>query len=333
MAGLLLLILTPPLQADVQADIAIRNARIWTGDVKLPWATSLAVRGDTIVFVGSNEDVKKHVGADTEVIESPSGLVVPGFIDSHLHMLSSGFELSSVQLRDARTPEEFSARIKEFAGEKPVGTWITGGTWDHQNWGGELPHRSWIDEGTKNTPVMVMRLDGHMVLANSLALKIAGVSADTPEVEGGEIVRDQTGNPTGVLKDNAMNLVMDVIPPPSPEEEDLALRHAMTYLASNGVTTAHDMGYDWKSIPIYRRALASKTMLTRIHANVPLSSWALLKTEIETSGKGDQWLRLGGVKGFMDGSLGSHTAAFFEPFEDTPESNTRNTCADLKSIE
>ncbi len=316
--ALLISLLPAALSAEPKADLAIRNARIWTGDAALPWATALAVQGDSIVFVGTTEGVEAHIGTTTEVIDSPPGLVVPGFIDSHVHLLASGFELSSVQLRDASTPKEFAQRIAAFAAAIPEGTWITGGTWDHQNWGGQLPHRSWIDEATTATPVMVVRLDGHMVLANSLALSLAGIDADTPPVEGGEIVRDKDGRPTGVLKDKAMNLVMDIIPPPSPVQEDEALRHAMEYLAANGVTTVHDMGYDWNSVPVYRRAKARNELSVRLHANVPLSSWPELKAEIDGSGKGDNWLRLGGLKGFMDGSLGSHTAAFFEPFEDTP---------------
>lgn len=318
-AASLISLLAAALSAEPQADLAIRNARIWTGDPALPWATALAVQGDSIVFVGTNDGVAEHIGATTEVIDSPPGMVVPGFIDSHVHMLASGFELSSVQLRDAKTPKEFAQRIAAFAATVPEGTWITGGTWDHQNWGGELPHRSWIDEATPATPVMVVRLDGHMVLANSLALRLAGIDADTPAVEGGEIVRDKTGKPTGVLKDNAMNLVMDIIPPPSSLQEDNALRRAMEYLAANGVTTVHDMGYDWNSVPVYRRAHARNQLSVRLHANVPLASWADLEKEIKNTGKGDNWLRLGGLKGFMDGSLGSHTAAFFEPFEDTPD--------------
>jgi len=301
------------------ADIVIVSARIWTGDPDQPRATALAIRGEQIIAVGDNELVDNLIGPDTELIDSPAGLVVPGFIDSHVHMMSSGFELSSVQLRDAKTATEFAGRIADFANSMQPGDWLLGGTWDHQNWGGKLPHRDWIDTLTPDTPVFVSRLDGHMALANSLALKLAGIDKDTADVEGGEITRDEDGNPTGLLKDNAMNAVFEVIPAPSEKQQDQALQQAMDYLAAKGVTTVHDMGTDFGSLAIYRRAHINDALRTRIYSVVPIESWQQLADEVAVSGRGDQWLRIGGLKGFMDGSLGSHTAAFFEPFTDTPD--------------
>ena len=301
------------------ADIVIRSAKIWTGDTDQPMATAMAIRGEQIIAVGNNELVKGLIGPYTELITSPPGLVVPGFIDSHVHMMSSGFELSSVQLRDAGTVTEFASRIGNFSKSIQPGDWLLGGTWDHQNWGGELPHRDWIDALTPDTPVFVTRLDGHMALANSLALELAGIDQDTPDVEGGEIVRDADGKPTGLLKDNAMNAVFKVIPSPSAEQQDQALQKAMNYLAEKGVTTVHDMGVGFGSLTIYRRAYANDALYTRIYAVVPIESWQQLADEVATNGRGDHWLRIGGLKGFMDGSLGSHTAAFFEPFTDTPD--------------
>jgi predicted amidohydrolase YtcJ len=157
-----------------------------------------------------------------------------------------------------------------------------------------------------------------MVLANSLALKLAGVDENTIDVAGGEIVRDADGKPTGLLKDNAMALVAAVIPAPSTAQQDRALEQAMDYLAERGVTTVHDMAYDFTSMPVYRRAHASERLRTRIYANVPLARWQELEAMVKEQGRGDDWLRIGGLKGFMDGSLGSHTAAFFEDFSDTP---------------
>ena len=302
----------------VHADLAILGATIWTGEESAPDASALAVRGNRIVAVGSDADIRDLIGENTEVIQSPPGLVVPGFIDSHVHLLPSGFELSSVQLRDAATPEEFSRRIGEFAKTLEPGEWITGGTWDHQNWGGELPRREWIDSVTPDNPVMVVRLDGHMVLANSVALQLAGVDASTVDVAGGEIVRDREGNPTGVLKDNAMALVESAIPRPSAAQQDAALDAAMDYLARQGVTTVHDMSYDWEGLATYRRAHEAGRLNTRIYANVPIADWQRLANEVDAVGRGDEWLRIGGVKGFMDGSLGSHTAVFFDDYTDTP---------------
>jgi predicted amidohydrolase YtcJ len=196
---------------------------------------------------------------------------------------------------------------------------VLGGTWDHQNWGGELPHRDWIDAVTQRHPVLVTRLDGHMALANSRALALAGIDHSTPEVDGGEIVRDANGDPTGILKDNAMALVQSVVPAPSKAEEDAALAAAMAYLAARGVTTVHDMSYDWAGLAAYRRARATGALSVRIHANVPIADWERLAAEVRAEGRGDAWLRIGGVKGFMDGSLGSHTAAMFEPYADSPD--------------
>jgi len=301
------------------ADLVIRNARIWTGVPESPWASALAIRGDRVVAVGEAAAVDPLIGDRTEIIDSPAGLVLPGFIDSHVHLLSSGFELSSIQLRGAQTPEEFARRIGEFAGNIGPGEWIEGGSWDHQNWGGELPRRDWIDALTPDRPVFVSRLDGHMALANSKALALAGIDRDTPDVEGGEIVRDASGEPTGILKDNAMERVQQVLPEPSVAQQDQALEKAMDYLLAQGVTTVHTMGYDWSEQEVFRRAHGQGRLRTRIYSVVPIADWQRLAAEVEASGRGDDWLRIGGLKGFMDGSLGSHTAAFFEPFSDAPD--------------
>lgn len=307
------------LAAKDPADLVILDAKIWTGVENGPDISALAIRGEHIIATGARDDITPFIGPTTELIESPQGLIVPGFIDTHVHMMPSGFELSAVQLRDARTPLEFGRRITRFAQSTPPGTWILGGTWDHQNWGGELPRKEWIDAQTPNHPVMVVRLDGHMVLANSKALALAGVDANTADVAGGEIVRDADGNPTGVLKDNAMDLVAKAIPRPAAEQEDAALLAAMNYLASRGVTTVHDMSDDWAGLAAYRRAHSKQALITRIYASVPIADHARMAAQLKENGHGDQWLRIGGVKGFMDGSLGSHTAAMFDPFSDTTD--------------
>lgn len=244
-------------------------------------------------------------------------MVAPGFIDSHVHFIDGGFRLSSVQLRDAKTPEEFTRRIKEFAATVPAGAWITGGDWDHEQWGGRLPERSWIDSVTPDHPVWVNRLDGHMALANSAALRAAGVSAATKDVTGGAIVRGPGNEPTGILKDNAQDLVWRAVPDPPPALQDRALDTAMTYVAAQGVTAVHHMG-SWSDLAIFERARTAGRLRTRIYASVPLDSWQRLRDTIAARGTGDDWLRIGGLKGFVDGSLGSHTAAMLEPFTDAP---------------
>ena len=296
--------------------LAIVNARIWTGDPARPWESGIAVAADRIAAVGSSAAIRKMAGPDTRVIDAAGSMVVPGFIDSHIHFVSSGLNLSSVQLRDASTRAEFIRRIADFARTRPAGSWITGGDWDHTLWGGELPKRDWIDSVTAAHPVWINRLDGHMSLANSAALRAAGVTRETKDVSGGEIVRD-AGEPTGILKDNAMGLVDRVQPDPTIEQQDQALDTAMAYVAARGVTSIHNMG-SWWELGIFERARRAGRLRTRIYAAVPLASWERLRDTVAARGRGDDWLRIGGLKGFVDGSLGSHTAAFLEPFTDAP---------------
>lgn len=177
----------------IGSTLVITNAVVWTGDPDKPWAEAVAVDGDRITSVGSVDDVSVTIGTHTRVVDANGGMLVPGFIDTHVHFLDGGTVLSSVQLRDAGTPEEFTRRIGEFAEGIEPGEWILGGTWDHQLWGGELPRRDWIDDVTPNNPVWIQRLDGHMALANSLALAAGGVDADTPDVAGGVIERYDDG--------------------------------------------------------------------------------------------------------------------------------------------
>jgi len=296
--------------------LAVVNARVWTGDSLRPWAEALAVRGDRLASVGSSAAIRKMAG-DARVIDAGGQMVVPGFIDSHVHFVTGGFRLSSVQLRDAKTPAEFIARIKAFAATVPAGAWITGGDWDHEQWGGELPRRDWIDSVTPNNPVWVNRLDGHMALANSAALRAAKITRDSRDVAGGTIVRDARGEPTGVLKDNAMDAVNATAPDPPPELEDRALDAAMSYVAQQGVTAVHNMG-TWRDLAIFDRAHRANRLATRIYAAVPLATWEQLRDTVASRGRGDAWLRIGALKGFVDGSLGSHTAAMLEPFTDAP---------------
>jgi len=300
------------------ATLVVTDARVWTGDPDSPWAEAVASNGETIVAVGSKADIEPYIGPDTEVISVPGSMLVPGMIDTHVHFVTGGSGLAAVQLRDAATPEEFVERIGAFAETLEPGEWILNGNWDHENWGGELPRRDWIDAVTPDNPVWINRLDGHMALANSLALDKAGVDADSPDVAGGEIVRDESGAPTGVLKDNAMGLVESAVPDPGEAQLDREVAAAMEYVASNGVTSVHDMA-GWNSLAAYRRARASGELITRIYSVMPLADWQRLRDEVAANGRGDEWLRIGGLKGFMDGSLGSHTAAFFEPFTDAPD--------------
>lgn len=290
--------------------------KIWTANEKQPWADGLAIIGDSIVAVGSRIEIEKWIGDSTIKTETTDDqLIVPGFIDCHTHFIDGGFALSSVQLRDARTKEEFIQRIAAFSKTLPKGTWITSGDWDHENWGAELPTRDWIDSVTKDNPVWINRLDGHMCLANTAALLAANVSDKVKDVAGGTIIRDKKGRLTGIFKDNAMTMIYTKVPSPSPEQEDIALETAMKYVAERGVTSAHNMS-DY--MEVFERAHNKGALKTRIYAGMMLQDWKVLNEKVKQHGRGDNWLRIGTLKEFVDGSLGSHTAAFFKPFTDTP---------------
>ena len=317
----ILLIPMSPILAQTP-DVIYTNARIWTGAADEPWAEALAVDDGRLLDVGPAARVEALRATGTRTVDLDGRFVVPGFIDNHTHFLSGGFQLASVDLRDADTPAEFARRLGDFAASLPEGRWILGGDWDHERWGGDLPQRGWIDSLTAAHPVFVSRLDGHMALANSRALALAGVTADTPDPEGGAIVRDaDTGKPTGVLKDAAMALVNRVVPDPSEEELDDALERAMTHALSLGVTQVHDVGSlgGWTDLDTYRRAQAQGRLRLRLYAFVPLHTWQRLDAYVRQHGLGDDWLRWGGLKGFVDGSLGSTTAWFYDPYTDAPE--------------
>ncbi len=300
-------------------ELIIVNANVHTMDPGQPAAHAIAILGNRIVAVGTDQEIKKLAGAGTRVIDARGQLLLPGFNDSHVHFLGGGFQLSSVDLRDADTPEEFAERIRLFAEKLPAGRWITGGDWDHERWAdAKLPTRELIDRFTPNTPVFVSRLDGHMALANSLALKLAGVTRQTPDPDGGLIVRDpKTGEPTGVLKDAAMGFVWKVVPESSFVEKLAAARAATEHAAKLGVTSVQDMSAG-NDVGVYQTLLDHGELKTRIYAVSPLPAWERLARTGVRAHFGSSTLRIGGLKGFSDGSLGSTTAFFYEPYKDAP---------------
>ena len=299
------------------ATLGIINARIWTGNPDQPWAEAIAIKGENILLVGTTSEVQKLMNDSSQIIDASGKMISPGFNDSHVHFIDGGFGLSSVQLRDAKTKEDFIKRIGDFAKTIPAGNWILAGDWDHINWGGELPKASWIDSITPNHPVFVQRLDGHMGLANSVAMKLSKISPSTKDVEGGFITRASNGSPDGIFKDNAMGMIYKNVSEPSDELKDRALKAAMDYVAERGVTSVQNMG-TWSDLEVFKRAHTKHELKTRIYAAVPLNSWKKLVEEIGKNGRGDDFLKIGGLKGFVDGSLGSHTAAFEQSFSDTP---------------
>jgi predicted amidohydrolase YtcJ len=310
-----------------EADLALLNGKVWTVDPARPRAEAVACRDGRIVAVGTTAEVKAWVGPRTRVVDLKGKLLVPGFNDAHVHFYTGGRNLASVQLRDAPSQEEFRERIRAFAAKLPAGRWITGGDWDHENWTpAALPTRQLIDDASAGHPIFVSRLDGHMGLANTAALKLAGITRATPDPPGGAIVRDAAGEPTGVLKDAAMGPVGRVIPAPSAAEIDEAVRAALRYAAANGVTSVQDMSASPDVLRSYQRLLAAGELTVRVYGAQPLASWRRLADVGLAASFGGDILKIGNLKGFADGSLGSTTALLFEPYLDAP--STRGLAAD-----
>lgn len=318
---LLLLIFTVQTFAqNLTADLVITNANVRTMDKSQPTAQSIAVLGNKIIKIGTDAETKSLIGKNTQVIDAKGKLVLPGFNDSHVHFLDGGAGLSSVDLRDAKTPQEFVKRIADFAKTLPKGRWILNGNWDHENWTpNDLPTKEMIDAVTPDNPVFINRLDGHMALANSLALQLAKVNKNTKEVEGGVIVRDTNGNPTGVLKDEAMNYIYAVIPEMPFEQKLEAMQAATDYAASLGVTSVQDMSAG-TDVGVYQEMIRQEKLKTRVYAISTLNDWQRWQKAGVTYAFGSEMLRVGGLKGFADGSLGSTTAWFFKPYLDDPKS-------------
>jgi predicted amidohydrolase YtcJ len=312
--------------ASLAPDLVIVNASVHTMDEAQARAEAVAVSGNRIVAVGSTEEIRALAGPKTQVVNAGGKNVFPGFNDAHVHFLSGGYSLSSVDLRDAKSLEEMARRLGEYAKKIPKGRWILGGDWDHEKWpGAPLPTKEIIDAATPDNPVFVNRLDGHMALANSLALKLAGVGKDTKEPAGGVVVRDKNGEPTGVLKDAAESLVERAIPAKSFEENHAAGRAATEHAAQMGVTSLTDMSAG-DDVGVYQYMLEHGELKTRIYAIRSIVSWEVLEKTGVRAAFGSDMLRIGGLKGFSDGSLGSTTAFFFEPYNDSP--NTRGLLFD-----
>jgi predicted amidohydrolase YtcJ len=304
------------------ADLVLLNGKIWTVNRTQSEVEAMACLGNRIIGVGSSQEIRKWIGPKTRVIDLQGKRAVPGFNDAHVHLFSGGAGISSVQLRDARTPEEFRNRIRDYAAKLPKGRWILNGNWDHENWSpARLPTRQLIDDVTPDNPVFINRLDGHMALANSLALKLAGVTRETADPPGGNIVRGSDGEPAGVLKDAAMNFVSRVIPNPGDDEIADAIRAAMRYAAENGVTSVQDMSASPDILAAYQKLLNNDELTVRVYGHQPLPEWERLSRAGVRAGFGSERLKIGGLKGFADGSLGSTTALFFEPYLDDPKTS------------
>ncbi|HEX9614309.1 MAG TPA: amidohydrolase, partial [Bacteroidota bacterium] len=324
----LIALLIPALAAFAQTpDLVITNGKIWTLETSRPLVEAVAVHGDRILAAGSRNEIDALKGTETRVIDLKGRLMLPGFIDNHTHFSAGGFQLQNVDLRYAKSEAEFAALIKKRAEEFPK-KWVTGGDWDHDNWSdGNLPTKELIDPFTPRTPVFVNRYDGHMALANSYALKLAGVTKDTPDPPGGSIVRDpRTGEPTGVLKDDAMSFVYNVMPWSSQEELIEAVRLALAEARKFGITSIQDMS-SASDLKAYQALRRSGELTARFYSRLPIGQWEHLAKAGAQVPFGDAWIKIGSLKAFADGSLGSSTALFFEPF--TSDSTTRGLPSDI----
>jgi predicted amidohydrolase YtcJ len=308
-------------------DLVLFGGKVWTGATKNREANNRKAEAVVVVagrvrYVGDSATAKQRAPAGARRIDLAGRRVLPGLIDSHVHFLTGGDELLAPDLRSAKTEEEFARRLGAAAKKVPAGTWMTGGTWDHENWpDGRLPTRKWLDRFVPDHPVFVSRLDGHMAVANSLAIRRAKVSAKTKDPKGGTIVRGADGEPAGVFKDTAMILISRHVPAWTPKQRLRRARVALRHAASLGITGVHDMLTSYSVLRTYQDLRDRGELTTRITYYTPIGSherWGAVRIQ---RGFGDAFLKLGGLKGFADGSLGSTTAWFFEPYSDAPNTS------------
>ena len=312
--------------------LLLTNAKIWTGNEAQPEAQAVAINGNRIVAVGTTEEILRLKQPSTALLDLGGRRMVPGFNDAHVHLFEGGSSLTGPQLRYSKSQKELRDTLAEYVKNKPRGQWITGGDWDHENWTpATLPTHELIDNVTRNWPVFVNRLDGHMALANALALKLAGIDRNTKDPPGGLIVRDANGDPTGILKDNAQALVRKVIPPPTQQQIIDASRAAQSYANAQGVTSVQDMVVAPDVLQAYQTMLHEGMLHVRISAHQLLTNWQRLAEVGIKADFGNEYLHIGGVKGFADGSLGSTTAWFFQPYVDAP--NTTGIPVELSDPE
>jgi predicted amidohydrolase YtcJ len=306
----------PALSADQPLDLALVNASVWTGRPGAPRESAIGIIGERIAVLGADA-VRARTAKSTRVVNLDGAFTVPAFIDNHTHFLRGCMQLTQPNLLDSTSRADFAARLGAAARARP-GRWILGGAWDEQRLGGELPTREWIDAATGDTPVAVPRTDLHTYLLNSAALRRAGITRDTKDPPGGVIVRDARGEPTGIVKDNAQGLVDKVIPEPDEKDVDEFMRGGIAHGLSKGVAQVHNPELDWNTYHALRRLRRAGPTGMRFYAMVPLADWQKMADIVAAEGRGDDWVRWGGLKGLADGSLGSRTALFHEGYTDAP---------------
>jgi len=300
------------------AELALLNAKIWTGDPRRPHAQAVAARDGRIVAVGADAEVRRSVGVGATVIDCAGRRLVPGFNDAHAHMLHAGKDLLGTDLRAAKDEGEFVKLLGDDVRRREKGAWLTHGKWDHEAWPSRRwPTRELIDPVSRDNPVLLHRLDGHIAVANSLALRLAGVTAGTADPPGGRIVRDErTGEPTGVLIDTATDLVGRAVPPDTDADRLNALRAALRHAAGLGVTSLQ-CPCGLEEYRLCQRLRRDGELTARVRAVLPPDQIQTVAGEAQS---GDDWLATGAIKLFADGSFGAASAWLFEPYEHDPAS-------------
>ena len=304
------------------ADIVLRNGKIATVNESFDFAEAVAISGDTIIAVGADSDIGRFVGPNTKTIDLDGKLVVPGLIDAHAHMLSYGASLMELDFRGTTSYGQIVDMVAEKAKTVRPGEWITGSNWDHNDWESEtFPTHDMLSKAVPGNPVWLTRVDGHAAIANRKALEIAGVTAQTKDPEGGEIMRDTAGNPTGVFVDNAMPLVSQYVPDLTPEQIREALAQAAKKCCAAGLTGVHDAGVSPAIVEQYKYLIDHDGLDIRINAMLhppesePIADYM---QKYKLTDYGNNFLTVRSIKLFMDGALGSSGAALFEPYSDRP---------------
>jgi predicted amidohydrolase YtcJ len=307
----------PLFAATRKLDVALVNGRVWTG-VRGGRSDAVGIAGGRIAALG-RAAVKAASGPGTKVIDLKGAFVMPAFIDCHTHFLRGSINLSQPDFLSLKTKAEFVERVGAAVRNLPAGQWLTGGPWDEQRWGGELPRKEWVDGVTGGRPIAIPRTDLHSLFLNSAALKLAGIDRNTPDIAGGVIERDEKGEPTGVLKDNARDRVLKIIPPMTTAMVDQQMKNGIAYALSKGVAQVHNTEVDWSVQDSARRLRAKGPTGIRFYSMVPLADWERMAALVKAEGRGDDWVRWGTLKCVSDGSLGARTAKFYHPYADAPD--------------
>ncbi|HXK10092.1 MAG TPA: amidohydrolase [Vicinamibacteria bacterium] len=300
-----------------QADRIFVGGRVWTGETGRPFAEALAVRDTSVLAVGTNGQVRAHAVKGTEVVDLRGRLVVPGFIDGHLHLLGGSLSLEELRLDDLEEFGPLAQRVRDWAAAHPDAPWVTGEGWAYAAFADGLPRRQQLDALVPARPAWLVSYDGHTGWANSVALRLAGVTGETKDPPGGTVVRDEKGEPTGALKESAVDLVGRLVPKPLPHEKESAFRKGIAQAAAWGLTSVHQAGIGEEELQILSRALSASPRL-RVYAALEMlrdpTPDALARQEDLRRRYATDRLRVGAVKGYVDGVVEARTAAMFEPY-------------------